>query len=107
MNEDSLEPKIQLYLRRGKVVLRAVPTGPPTEPQRAAREAFARAARRARGAKMTEGLPPAAAQVRRETRGLHFGHVERLPRWKVLLLRTLREKGLSDEQARAALETLD
>jgi len=102
MNDD--EPAIQVFWRRGKLVLRSAPSTPPTQAQLLARRAFAEAAKKASGMSMNGNLPPAAIEVASMMLNRTFGGTERPPKWKLLLFDFLVRKGYSKEEATAIIK---
>jgi hypothetical protein len=97
---------VQIYVtRRGRVVVRVPPHGPPTPGQEESRQRFAQAAHKARGRQKQGALPPAAQQVKLETSGKPTGLARsREPAWVMLLRRWLLRNGYSPSEAEVCLE---
>lgn len=100
------DERVQLYRLRGRWIVRALPSTPPTDPQRRAREAFAEAARAARGRKRESTQPPAAVSVATSLTGKSFGGTAKIPRWRILLMQVLVRRGYSVEEAAAIVATV-
>jgi len=101
------DDKVQVYISKGRLVIRARPSCPPTEGQLRAREAFKSAAKKGAGMRRVTGLPPAAAAIFKEMAGLTFGRSERPPKWKTILLSLFIREGYSREEATLILEALE
>ena len=100
------DDRVQLYRLRGKWVIRTPPSTPPTDPQRRAREAFAEAAREARGRKRESADPPAAVSVASALTGRSFGGTAKVPRWKILIMQVIVRRGYSVEEAAAIVAAI-
>ena len=107
MAREGDEELLQLYVMRGRLVVRRYTRREPSPAQRLIRERFRAAAKSAVGSRMDDSLPPAALRVQEGLRGLRSRETRRHTSGLDRVLRALLSKrGYTEDEIDAILQLL-